>query len=215
MPRKKKTEEAPIQIPVFVTEETPVEEIVEEPPIEEVKDQPSEMTLNDILKLFESAYKGIPFRKTYYEIKNFDLGTNLTPTRTYREIGRMMFAELENYFNHKGDATNYEGRMKEITAALEEPMTEQKRHQLQARLDITAVALYRSQHEVDESMEVVAYLYNEFKKYPRFTRQDLESQEGKYHITKKIQEGNFEALHDIFINTPEETKTLIELVKPK
>jgi hypothetical protein len=185
-------------------------EVAEEPP----KEKPSnEMTLNDILEVFNKAYEGIPFYGTFYEIKNLSIGAGMTPARAYSTIGMLMFDELEKYFYLKDRLINTECEMDELTKKFDEPMKDDAKRKLQSRIDLTAVNLYRTQHDMNEAMQNIGYLYAEFKKYPRFTRQDLEAQESKYHITNAIQSGNTQKLADIFLNTPEEVKTLIEMVR--
>lgn len=211
MARKKKIDS--IEIPAFVIEDAPKEEQVAA--AANAASETAEMTLNDILAIIKDAYQSIPFNETFFELRNFSLGGTVSPTKTYCTIGKLLVNELVVFFEQKLDIIRIENEMERLTKSLDTPMTELERRERHARIDVSAVKLFSAEHSAQEALDKVGYLFNEFKKYPRFTRQDIESQEERHYLVSALQEGEtgLPLLNDILINNPEKTKNLIELLK--
>lgn len=157
----------------------------------------------NVLAELEEAFYDIPFENSDFQNRTFVVAAQVTPARAYRAIGLRMFAKIraikealyglqlseididEN--NHKAslpDTSDFERRRLAI-----------KNAQIMESRKWTEKLLHDALRELD-------CLYTEFKKFPRYTREQFEQEEALHFeqmMVRKISgvEGAREALTNL------------------
>lgn len=149
--------------------------------------------ISPILTELETAFFDIPFENSDFQNRMFVVASQLTPARAYRSIGLRMFAKIR--------------AIKENIAALELADIDVEENEYKASLPETSEfdrrRLVIENRKIRESrewtrklfndaMRELDCLYSEFKKYPRYTREQFESEERvhfQYRLEQALQIG--------------------------
>jgi hypothetical protein len=139
------------------------------------------MTHDAILAEIEAAYADIPFGNSDYQNRAFVAAGELTPARAYRHIGLRMFNRLQavkelQYGRAKEDIDLDEKR------ALIESAGASVWDKRRAELEIQKILDARSYQDklLADALRELDCLYAEFKRLPRYTREQFELEERQH-----------------------------------
>lgn len=165
--------------------------------------------VSPVLEELEAAFFDIPFENSDFQNRAFVVAAQLTPARAYRAIGLRMFAKIRAvkealYGLQLADIDIEENEHK---AARPEASPFERR-----RLAIENAKLRESrkwtEKLLNDALRELECLYGEFKKYPRYTREQFEEEE-RLHFTARLQQqiatggGAAESLANMGDNTKE------------
>jgi hypothetical protein len=191
-------------------------EVVESEPVS--KPESTETTLNDILESMDRAFIDLPFRCSFFEMTKFNIAAKSTPARAYAYIGEQLFEWLGSYFQEKKNYFEAEIRNKNFTTLLEsEDMTEKEKARVSHDLDVAMINFYRTKHQMNEALQMVSFLYNQYLKFPKITRQEFEDEEFEHFKNTLMLENKYERkLMDLMtINTGVLDKNLNNFIAKK
>lgn len=165
--------------------------------------------VSPVLEELEAAFFDIPFENSDFQNRAFVVAAQLTPARAYRAIGLRMFAKIRAvkealYGMQLADIDIEENAHK---AARPEASPFEQR-----RLAIENAKLRESrkwtEKLLNDALRELDCLYAEFKKYPRYTREQFEEEE-RLHFTARLRQqiatggGAAESLANMGDNTKE------------
>lgn len=145
-------------------------------------------SVGNILEVLEEAFFDIPFDNSEFQTKNFIIASQITPARAYRAIGLNMLTKIQ--------------AIKESLAVLEINKIDIEENEYIAkkwstssfekrRLAIQNIKLKESrkwtEKLLNDAFRELNYLYEEFKKYPRYTREQFEAEE-RLHFQVKLEQ---------------------------
>lgn len=162
-----------------------------------------------VLEELEAAFFDIPFENSDFQNRSFVVAAQLTPARAYRAIGLRMFAKIravkEALYGKQLqdiDIEENEYRMADVGLCCFE----------KRRLLIESEKLRESrkwtEKLLNDALRELDCLYGEFKKYPRYTREQFEREE-ELHFTARLHQqiatggGAAESLANMNNNTKE------------
>ncbi len=138
-------------------------------------------TVENMLREIEEAYYDIPLGNTAFQTKNFVMAAAITPERAYRAIGLQMLSVLNSIKSQIIDEKIFEVKLEQKKEKLKSTDLDTYEKQI-LELEIlrdSSGTNYRKKL-LNDSMHEFNVLYEEFKKYPRYTREQFESAEYNY-----------------------------------
>lgn len=134
--------------------------------------------VGSVLTELEEAFYDIPFENSDFQNQNFVVAAQLTPARAFRAIGLRMFAKIravkEALYGVQLQDIDIEEN--EYKASLPETSSFDKR-----RLAIENAKMREgrkwSEKLLNDALRELDCLYQEFKKYPKYTREQFEAEE--------------------------------------
>lgn len=134
--------------------------------------------INSILTAIQSAFYDIPFENSDYQNQAFVITAQITPARAYRSIGLKMMAKIqaieELKFNRKKEDIDIIRHKKTLKSWF---TTSYKRQMAVIELEHIAQQRRWGDKLLNDAIHELNYLYAEFCKYPRYTREQFEAQE--------------------------------------
>jgi hypothetical protein len=138
----------------------------------------SQEDIPTVLDDIEQAFFDIPFENSLYQNRKFVIAAQKTPARAYRTIGLRLFGKiqdiqstLENIELAKIDVEENEYRM-----SLDSVSDFEKRRLAVKNAAIRA-GLRWNKKLLNDALVDIGYMYSELKKFPRYTREEFESEE--------------------------------------
>lgn len=132
------------------------------------------------------AFEDIPFGNSEFQTRAFVIAAQQTPARAYRAIGLEMQSKIEAIKHNMFKMERNKIDVEEKEAKIADPETSEfDRRRL--RLDIMEIQdgeRYAAKLMKD-ALEQLNILYAEFKKLPRYTREQFEAEEPK-HFEKRL-----------------------------
>lgn len=166
-----------------------------------------EDNIGNVLAELEGAYFDIPFENSNYQNRVFVMAAQQTPARAYRAIGLRMFAKIravkEYLIQRERNQIDIEEKQEKIAAS---GTSEFDRRRL--RLDILQLEQAEGfqQKLLNDALQELNCLYAEFKKLPRFTRDEFEDEERRHFeakLTRALkQTGAAESLLNMSVDAP-------------
>lgn len=161
-----------------------------------------------VLTELEEAFFDIPFENSDFQNRNFVVAGQLTPARAYRAIGLRMFNKIRAVKEALSGAQlqDIDIEENEYKAAQPETSSFDKR-----RLAIENAKLRESrkwtEKLLNDALRELDCLYQDFKKYPKYTREQFEAEEQiHFHqrLTRQIEgiEGSRESLSNMLEDRP-------------
>jgi vacuolar-type H+-ATPase subunit I/STV1 len=172
--------------------------------------------INEMLKEINEAFFEIPFGNSGFQTKNFVINGQLTPERAYRSIGLELTNKIkalkEAYYGLKKEDIDLE----ELRENLEAEGNKFERRRIE--LDIEQKLDAREQHKklINDALHTVNQLYDAFKRFPRYTREEFEAGELEHFKIKLLQQtrnitGAAKSLADMGFDLEKTGSTLKEL----
>ena len=141
----------------------------------------------DVLREIEEAYFDIPFGNSDFQTRAFVLAQQITPERVYRQIGLELSNLLQSLksieYAKKLYAINREEKLEKLND-VNTNKWEKKR--LQLELDSMESNSYSEQKSLKDTLRQLNLLYAEFKKFPKYTREQFEAAE-ENHYTQSME----------------------------
>ena len=172
-------------------------------------------SIPNVLQELETAYADIPFGNSEFQTKNFVIAAKKTPGRAYRTIGLQLFSTIQNVKKNivqiELDAIDIEEN--EHKMSLPETSEFDKR-----RLKIKNIELNENRKWVEkllsDALIELNYLYQEFKKFPAYTREKFELEEElHFKIDLEQQIATCGGAHDSLLNCTLNAPRLNEMLE--
>lgn len=143
------------------------------------------INVDSVFNELESAYFGIPFGNSDFQDRMTLIARELTPGRAYRHIGLRMFRRIRDIKNLKFQRELQDIDIEEKRSIINSPDVSSfdKRRR---EIEIAAILDGRSWEDklLNDAIIELNFLYSEFKKFPRYTKEMFEAEE-KDHFSIK------------------------------
>jgi len=170
--------------------------------------------VSSIIEEVESAFYDIPFENSAFQDKYFVLASQITPARAYRALGLRMSAKIRALKEARYALMLENVEIDELRYKMSLPETsefDKRRYEIeiQKRLDLRSWAAKL----VNDAIVELEYLYSEFKKFPRYTREQFEKEEMSHfaaRLSRQVNgiDGASESLHNIVVDADKMEKML-------
>lgn len=146
------------------------------------------ISVEDVLASLEKAFYDIPFENSDFQNQNFVIAAQITPARAYRAIGLRMFAKIRAVKEAIAgiQLSDIDLEENEYIASLESTSEFDKR-----RLAIENAKIRDSRKWTEklfnDAIRELNCLYTEFKKYPKYTREQFEAEE-RLHFQVRLEQ---------------------------
>jgi len=155
-----------------------------------------------LLKELEDAFYDIPFGNSAFQSRHFVFASNITPERAYRSLGLEIMSNIkalrENIIGLEISDIKYEKAVHELEN--EKDPFERKIKEL--NLKMYDHNKYDLKKQINDRLVELNVLYAEFKKLPKFTREQFENGEKRYYLENLNRQvnkitGASQALHNL------------------
>lgn len=145
----------------------------------------SDSNVSEVLSEIHSAYFDIPFENSEFQNKAFVLAAQITPERAYRQLGLRLHTRLSALNHAKFTKMREEVSINEKLYLSSLAGTSEFDKQRYA-IDIMELEASREMTNklINDCLVECNYLYNEFKKFPRYTREQFEAAEEQHFIER-------------------------------
>lgn len=168
-----------------------------------------------ILKEITESYYDIPFGNTKFQTEMFVIAAQITPARAYKAIGMQLLSLIESarnkIYEHEkelleieklkeeinfGNLNSYDKKIKEIDLKMKE-------------FDINSYNKY-----LNDAAHQINVLYSHYIKFPKYTREEFESQE-KLYFEQSLQRQilGLTGAKEAMINMIDDKKTIEQFEK--
>lgn len=139
----------------------------------------------DLLASLEKKFFDIPFENSSFQNKNFVIQAQKTPARAYRAIGLKMFSKLnaikELKFGRQLEDIDIEEHAYTISTSKDTFAVRRATVEIAKKLEGRGY----TDKLLNDAIVELNFLLNELKKYPEYTRETFEAEEGT-HFTAKL-----------------------------
>lgn len=142
----------------------------------------------DIIAELEAAFYDIPFENSDFQTKAFVLAQQITPARAYRALGLQISSKIRAIKELK-----YSKLLEDLTIEEKQAIISEKgASSFEGRRATIEIEQIVSNHTytaklLNDAIHTLNVLYSEFKKYPTYTRESFEAEEGE-HFTKRLED---------------------------
>lgn len=149
--------------------------------------------VGDKLAELENAFFDIPFENSMYQNLAFVLAAAHTPARAYRSLGLKMISKIkaieELKFARKLEAINIEEKQAILSGSLLKSdgtqYSEFDKRRAEVEIERSQTANRHTDKLLNDAIIELNYLYEIFKEFPRYTREQFESEE-ELHFHLKL-----------------------------
>lgn len=159
--------------------------------------------VTSIVDEIENAFFDIPFENSAFQDKYFVLAAQITPARAYRALGLRMSAKIRALKEARYSLQLDDIEIEELRHKISLPATsdfDRRRHEVEInkRMDSRSWTAKL----VNDAIVELEYLHAEFKKFPRYTREEFEKEEMSHFAARLSRqangvEGASESLHNM------------------
>lgn len=145
----------------------------------------NDLTVGNILTELESAFFDIPFENSDFQNRAFVMATQQTPARAYRAIGLRMFAKIRAIKGYKLSQERQAIDIEEKREKIADPTTS-RFDKRRLELDILEIEEAKTWGEklLNDALRELDCLYGEFRKLPRYNREQFEAEEREHFQLK-------------------------------
>lgn len=148
------------------------------------------MEIENVLKELDEAFYDIPFGNSDYQNKTFVMAAELTPARAYRHLGLRLFDRIAAIKELKYQKLLADIDIEEKKFQIEDINTNEfDKRRRKIELDRIIDNRIRTEKMLNDAIKELNCLYEQFKKFPKYSREQFESEEEK-HFNLKLSENN-------------------------
>lgn len=141
----------------------------------------TEKDFENVMKELEDSFFDIPFGNTGYQTKAFVMGAAITPERMYRTIGLQILSIMNGINNSIYQMKLNDIERQEDLEKLNSPdLNNFEKQKLQLKINNQIDNSKFNQKTLNDSINELNILYIEFKRLPKFTREQFEAAEENY-----------------------------------
>jgi hypothetical protein len=141
----------------------------------------TEKDFQNVMKELEDSFFDIPFGNTGYQTKAFVMSAAITPERMYRTIGLQILSLMNSVNNTIYHLKIGEIERQEDLEKLNSPdLSNFEKQKLQLSLNNRDDNSKFNEKTLNDTIHELNILYAEFKKLPKFTREQFEAAEENY-----------------------------------
>ena len=141
---------------------------------------------DDVITEIQTAFYDIPFENSDFQNANFVLAAQITPARAYRAIGLRMSSKLRAIQELKFSRQIEDIDIEELREKIANPDTssfDRRRAEIEINKKLSSTEY--TDKLLNDAIHDLNYMYAEFKKYPRYTREQFEAEESQ-HFTESL-----------------------------
>lgn len=139
----------------------------------------TQQDIPNVLRDIEAAFFDIPFENSWFQTENFVLAAQKTPGRAYRALGLRIMDRIQAIKHNivKSELAQVDYEENEYKANLPETSEFEKRR---LRIKNKEIEETRKWHDklMNDALHEISQLYATFQKFPRYTREQFEAEEG-------------------------------------
>lgn len=148
------------------------------------------MEIENVLKELDEAFYDIPFGNSDYQNKTFVMAAELTPARAYRHLGLRLFDRIAAIKELKYQKLLADIDIEEKKFQIEDINTNEfDKRRRQIEIDRIIDEMIRAEKLLNDAIKELNCLYDQFKKFPKYSREQFELEEEK-HFKLKTSEIN-------------------------
>lgn len=148
-------------------------------------------SVDSILTEIDSAFYDIPFGNSAFQTRAFVIAAAITPERAYKTIGLQLSSLLSNIKNNLIGKQIAEIKLEQKKEKLNDPKLDKFDKQiLELEILMEQSSLSTVAKLSNDSLNEFNVLYSEFKKLPKFTREQFESAELNYFTQSLSRQAN-------------------------
>jgi hypothetical protein len=145
----------------------------------------------NVLDEIEDAFYDIPFGNSEFQIHAFVVAAQRTPARAYRIIGLQLLGKIDAIRGAMYAQELSKIEIEEKEAQLEDPdLSRFERRKLELELKRLQTGEKHRDKLLNDALTELSVLYNEFKRFPRYTRAQFEAEEPAHYelsLNRQIQ----------------------------
>ena len=166
----------------------------------------------DVIVELEEAYFDIPFQNSAFQTEKFVVAAQITPERAYRSIGLEMLTKLQTLqeLQYKNELAQID--LDEYASKVENPQTDPfERRRAEAEIRRSKSQTRYSQKLLNDVLVELNLLYNMFKKFPKYTREQFEAAEYTHYEQRLLrQTQGISGAAESLVNMTEDHKAILE-----
>lgn len=148
-------------------------------------------SVDSILTEIDSAFYDIPFGNSAFQTRAFVIAAAITPERAYKTIGLQLSSLLSNIKNNLIGKQIAEIKLEQKKEKLNDPKLDKFDKQiLELEILMEQSSLSTVAKLSNDSLNEFNVLYSEFKKLPKFTREQFENAEMNYYTQSLSRQAN-------------------------
>ena len=129
----------------------------------------------------KELFEGVPFGNSTFQSKYFVIAAQMTPARAYRTISLKLNSLYKSLKEHAFDRREKKAEINHVKSQLKRFwVLGHKRKMLEIKLDRLEFEFNATDKVLADAWLEFEFFYSELKKYPKYTREDFESEERKY-----------------------------------
>lgn len=138
----------------------------------------TQQDIPNLVSELEQAFFDIPFENSWFQTHNFVLAAEKTPGRAYRALGLRIMDRIQAVKHNivKAELAQVDYEENEYKCSLPETSEFERRRLLLKNKEIEEGRKWGDKL-MNDALKEISMLYAEFKKYPRYTREQFESEE--------------------------------------
>jgi len=141
----------------------------------------------NVLDEINAAFEDIPFENSAFQTRAFVVAAQITPARAYRAIGLQMHSKIQAVKEHLFNQEKNKIDREEIEWKITQDFTNEfEKRRLRLELAKLNDGQAYGVKLLNDALETLNVLYDEFKKLPRYTREQFESEERK-HFSNRLE----------------------------
>lgn len=159
----------------------------------------------DVLKEIEEAFFDIPFENSAFQNRAFVVAAQQTPARAFRAVGLRMFSKIQAVREHLYNEEKIEIDLEEKRELLQTPDLN-KFEKRRIELEIRRIEDNRSYGKklFNDALRDLDCMYAEFKKLPRYTREQFEDEEMQHFQVRLQRQLTAGGAHESILNMTED-----------
>jgi hypothetical protein len=165
-------------------------------------------SIQNILSEVEDAFFDIPFGNSAFQTKAFVVAASITPERAYRTIGLQLMSILRSLRTNLISKQIAEIKLEQKKEKINDPSLDKYEKRILELEVLEDSTTYKSvEKSVNDTFNEFKVLYTEFKKLPKFTREQFENGEMNYYtqsLTRQAHQldGAVQSIVNIFEDMP-------------
>jgi hypothetical protein len=178
----------------------------------------SEDNVTELIRLLNQEMFSIPMSNSQFQMENFVIAAQITPERAWRQVGLQLQTAVlglrSHMLNKKRNAIKYEKKLRELKA---EGLDELDRQLIEMDLEEIRFAAASFDKSVADSLHECNYLFEWYKKFPKYTREQFEAGELTHYMERSKRQvlniqGGAESIYNIVHDLPFFANTVDKLL---
>ena len=165
--------------------------------------------IGSVLTQLDQAFFDIPFENSDFQNRAFVVAAQQTPARAYRSLGLKMHSKIQAVKEHLFNQEKLKIDIEEKQWKIEHPDTNEFEKR-RLRLEILKINDGKAWSEklLNDALHELTVLQAEFKKFPRYTREQFEAEEAQHFELRLQRQLRAQGAQESLLNMHEDLKQM-------